>query len=168
MKIVHIILKLLKFQRTKLLPGYTIAELLVVMAIFATLIGIATINLVGAKQKASLNTSIDLLIADLKNQQLKTMIGNTEGFNTADSYGIHFNTNSYTLFKGASYDPNSGTNFTVDLGDNVFFVSTPTELVFARVSGELTANGEIEIMDNTTKQLKTIIYNRYGVVTDVN
>ncbi len=150
------------------LPGFTLAELLVTMAIFATLVGIATINLVGARQRASLNTSSEILIGDLRQQQLKSMIGDTEGRANPDRYGIHLGTNDYTLFHGNTYNSGDASNFTVELGDNIQFVGTYSDLIFARVSGELSAGGSIILEDNTTNTQKTLQYNRYGVITDVD
>lgn len=156
-----------KYRNIYYLPGFTIAELLVTMAIFVTLVGIATINLVGAKQRASLNTSIDILLGDLRSQQLKSMIGDTEGRVAPGLYGIHFGSYDYTLFHGNNFDINAPSNFTVKLGDNVQFINPPSDLIFARVSGELANGGSILLRDNTTNTTRTLQYNRYGVVTNV-
>ncbi len=148
--------------------GFTLAELLIAMAIFATLAGIATMSLVGAKQRTSLNTSIETLSADLRQQQLKSMVGDTGGRATPDQYGIHFGNSEYTLFYGSTFNLLEGSNFTIQLGDNITFVSSPSDLIFNRVSGELSSGGDIVLRDNTTKATKTLQYNKYGVVTSVN
>lgn len=148
--------------------GFTIPELLVTMTIFVTLVGIATINLAGVKQRASLNTTSEIFIGDFRQQQLKSMMGDTEGRSEPDGYGIHFNSDSYTLFHGDNYSAGSPSNFTVELGDNIKFLSIPSDLIFSRVSGELSSNGSIVLIDDTTNTTKTLEYNRYGVVTDVN
>jgi len=161
-----------KWQMAKdkqfLLRGFTIAELLVTIAIFATLVGIATSNLVGGKQRASLNASGDIFTGDFRQQQLKAMIGDTEGRSAPDTYGVHFGSSEYTLFHGSTFNIMDSSNFTVMLGDNISFVSPPPNLVFARVSGELPSGGSIVMIDNTTKSTITLQFNRYGVITSID
>lgn len=148
--------------------GFTMVELLVVMTIFVTLVGIASINLVGAKQRTSLNTSAEILIGDFRQQQMKAMIGDTEGRASADKYGVHFETDSYTLFNGSVYNPADTENFNIELGDNISFSNLPSDVIFERVNGQTGSANTIVLRDNTTNTLKTIQYNVYGVVTDVN
>lgn len=155
-------------SRIKLQAGFTLTELLITMTIFATLAGIATMSLVGAKQRTSLNTSIEIVSADLRQQQLKSMVGDTSGRTAPDSYGIHFGTSEYTLFSGSTFNLLEESNFTIQLGDNISFVSPPADLIFSRVSGELSAGGSLLLRDNTTKATKTLQYNKYGVITSVN
>jgi prepilin-type N-terminal cleavage/methylation domain-containing protein len=157
-----------KLSSKNLFRGFTIVELLVTMSIFATLVGIATINLVGAKQRTVLNTSIDILIGDIRQQQIKAMLGDTEGRSSSDKYGIHFSTTSYTLFHGSSYNSSEATNFTIQLGDNCQFFNSPSDIIFDRVNGEVAAAGSVVLRDNTTKTQKTVQYNLYGVITSVN
>lgn len=158
----------LKNGGRSLQPGFTLTELLITMTIFATLAGIATMSLVGAKQRTSLNTSVEMVSADLRQQQLKSMVGDTGGRTTPDRYGIHFGTSEYTLFHGSTFNLLESSNFTVQLGDNITFVSPPTDLIFDRVSGELSVGGNIILRDNTTKATKTLQFNKYGVITSVN
>lgn len=150
------------------MKGFTIVELLVTMVIFATLIGLATINLAGAKQRTSLNTSVEVLVNDLAQQQLKAMTGDTEGRSSPDLYGIHFNNNKYILFHGTVFNSSDTSNFTVNLGDNITFTQNFPDVIFQRVNGETGTSGSITLLDNTTKTQKSINYNRYGVVTGIN
>lgn len=152
--------------------GITLVELIVVMAIFTTLIGLTTINLLGAKQQASLSTSVDTLITDIKEQQVKAMVGDTEGRGNTDKYGIHFETNTYTLFHG-TYTPGDSSNSVISLGDSIQFstVSFPSsQLIFSKGSGEVSGSGSntIVVQDISNGSTKTITINRYGVVTGIN
>src|SRR5688500_3590048 len=96
--------------------GFTVIELLLGISIFIILLGIVTLNLNTAKTQTSLSATVETLTADLSQQQLKAMIGDTEGRTTSDTYGIHFDTDSYTLFHG-TYSVSESTNFSINMPD---------------------------------------------------
>jgi len=155
------------------MKGFSLIEYLLVMAIFAILAGLITINLVNTHHRVSLDTSVNTLLADLHEQQLKAMTGDTEGRMTTDPYGIVFGTNSYTLFHG-TYSPSASDNFTVSLGQQIQFgtVTFPSsQIIFLKGSGEISgfSNGQntITVEDTTDSNQKTITINRYGVVTGI-
>lgn len=151
-----------------ILKGFTLPELIVSVAIFAILATLVTLNVVGVKQRASLDTTINVLLSDLKQQQLKAMTGDTEGRVVADAYGMHTETNKYILFHGNIFDPNSVDNFSIDLGDNVEF-TTSSDIIFSRISGEISSgNMTLILQENTTGVARTINLNKYGIVTGVN
>jgi prepilin-type N-terminal cleavage/methylation domain-containing protein len=149
--------------------GFTLVELLIGITIFATLAGIATISLSKASRSASLNTTISSLLTDIKQQQLKAMIGDTEGRSAGSNYGVYFNSSSYTLFHG-NYTAGDATNFTIQLPGNMQFTTTNVQLTFANGSGSLAAGSAtaVTIRDTTNSSQKTIQFNTYGVVTAIN
>jgi len=148
--------------------GFTLIELMVVITITAILLGFITINLVSSQQRASLNAIEQELLADLKQQQLKAMIGDTEGRETSDTYGIHFDSGKYTLFHG-TYSSTDSANFAINLDQNFQFQSPGTDIIFSKISGEISAGSitNIVIRDSTNGNVKTITVNRYGVVTQI-
>lgn len=143
-------------------------ELIVVMSIMATLIGLITINLVGSQQRASLNSIVQNLISDIRQQQIKAMVGDTQDTISADSYGIHTDSNQYVLFKGTSYSPLDASNFKISLPTNMQFISPGSDIIFSKISGEIAAAVSLQLQDATNSNTKTIEFNRYGVVTSVN
>lgn len=154
--------------------GFTIVEVLVVISILIVLIGLSTINLLNAKHQSSLSTSVDTFITDLKQQQLKAMVGDTEGRSTSDNYGIFFGTNTYKLFHGtfSSSDP---TNFNVTLGDSIQFsdVTFPgSQIIFLKGSGEVdnytSGSSTVTVKDILDNNQRTITVNEYGVITAIN
>ncbi len=152
----------------KLASGFTLVELIVTVTIFASLLIFTTLNVVNVKQRTSLQTTIEILIGDLRQQQLKAMVGDTEGRLIRDDYGVHFNQTSYILFHGGTYSPAGTALFTVSLGDNVQVVSG-NDIIFSRNSGESVGGAtNIVLRENTTRIQKTIYLNQYGVVTAVN
>lgn len=147
--------------------GITYVELIVVTALILTLTTLATINLLGAKHKASMESTITPLIADLKQQQLKSMIGDTEGQTNSASYGIYFSSSSYTLFRD-TYSPANPENLEIKLGDNIDVVNPNYSISFSEGNGEI-GNATSVILQNTlTGEQKTINLNKYGAITSVN
>lgn len=147
--------------------GFTLVELAVVISIFVTLLGFITITLVRSQQTASLTSVEEILLADLKQQQLKAMIGDTEGRPTPDLYGIHFDSNRYVTFHGSAYSSSDTSNSVINLESNMQFNSPGFDVVFSSKSGENTAPIIIELQDNTNSKLKRIHLNILGTVTQV-
>jgi prepilin-type N-terminal cleavage/methylation domain-containing protein len=148
--------------------GFTLIELSVVTGIILILLGFITINLVRSQQSVSLNSVEQVLLADLKQQQLKSMIGDTEGRAISDSYGIHFDSDKYVLFHGA-YSTEDPANSTVELDENFKFDFPEANIIFQKISGEISADSVLNVVleDSTNENHKTIIINKYGVVTQV-
>lgn len=155
--------------------GFSLVELVVVTFFFIVLAGYAIINLPRILQKAAIHVSVDTVVSDLRQQQIKAMTGDTEGRGSLDHYGIYFQTNSYTLFHGATYNPNDLANQNIPFQNNMqlMTISFPNaSVIFTKGSGEILGfvNGSNTlILKNTvSNEIKTITINRYGVVTLVN
>jgi prepilin-type N-terminal cleavage/methylation domain-containing protein len=154
--------------------GFTLIELTVVIGIVTGLVIIASVNLLGSYRKSNLNSTITTLTADIKQQQLKSMLGDTEGRAAADTYGIYFGNTNYVLFHGAAYNPASSDNFTIDLASGLTFtaVSFPNSvIIFSRGGGEVasfTAGSNTFALTYPQGDSKTFTFNRYGTLTQVN
>jgi prepilin-type N-terminal cleavage/methylation domain-containing protein len=146
--------------------GFTLIEISVVILVMATLLGFITINLVRSQQGASLTSAQEVLVVDLRQQQLKAMIGDTEGRSTSDPYGIHFDSNRYVLFHGSVYSSSDASNFTVNLDSNMQFNNPNFDVIFSKISGT-TSTSTIELRDNTNSKLKRIHLNSLGVVNQI-
>lgn len=154
--------------------GFTLVEVIVVMAIVSTLFAISIVSLNTFQQNTFQNTSEDVLLSDLKLQQLKSMTGDNNSTTTFEEFGIHFETNSYTLFRGSSYSASDPENFTVTLNPNLSFSQVDfanSQIVFERNSGEIIGftpgNNTITINNNVTDSDSIITLNRYGVITQL-
>src|SRR4051812_23621187 len=75
--------------------GFTLPEVIVVKAIMLTLLGLSSVSLAGVSRTTSIGSTVDAFIADVKEQQVKAMVGDTEGSGSAASYGVHFEGTSY-------------------------------------------------------------------------
>jgi prepilin-type N-terminal cleavage/methylation domain-containing protein len=150
--------------------GFTLVELLLVMAIFAVLSGIATINLANVQHKSQLSSTVTALIADVRSQQVESMVGDGQGTGAATNYGIRFSSTSYTLYR-TTYGTS---NFVVTLPTNLqlTFASASSDLVFLKGSGEIpgysSASAVLTIKDTADNSQKIVKLNRFGVITSVN
>lgn len=145
--------------------GFTLPELIITMGILSILFGFVAVNLIHLQRRSSLTTTVDTLVSDLYSQQNKAMVGDTEGRVTVDEYGVHFETNKYSFFHGLSY---STSDFDVELDPSLQFLST-TDIIFSKGGGEVSgAPITVTLQDTTNGNIKTIIFNRYGVITDIN
>ena len=153
--------------------GFTLVELVLVMAIGSILFGFLTFNLIGQQKTVSVNGVSDALVSDLSSQQNKAMLGT--GITNGNSYGIYFKSDKYILFKGTTYSAIDSGNFTVPI-DSGFSISnitfTNNTIVFSARTGEVNgfSNGHnaVTMRDLQGTKTKTITVNRYGVVTGEN
>lgn len=147
--------------------GFTLIEMIVVISTIVTLLGFITISLVRSHETASLASVEAVLVADLRQQQLKSMIGDTEGRADSDQYGVHFEERRYVLFHGPTYSSTDTSNFVINLESNMQFNSPEFEVIFSKKSGEIASGVIIELQDNTNSKLKRIHLNPLGVITQV-
>ena len=158
-------------QSSKLQKGFTLLELTLVIGLLSAIFGFITVNLLNVKNRASLNASVTTVITDFKQQQLKAMIGDTEGRESSDHYGIRFEHGKYIFFNGSSYVANPS-NFEVILSDSIQIANHPKTVIFTKGSGEVMGydplQNTIVLHDATSSQQKTLEFNRYGAITVVN
>ncbi len=154
--------------------GYTLIELIIVMGILIILFGFTTINLSGVARLTSTSEAVDLLTADIRSQQTKAMTGSGDG-TSGSSYGIYFQTDRYTLFRGATYSSQNTTNFTVELDQNLNLANDTfpnSTLIFLQSSGEISGyaagNSTITIENTAGNEQKTIRVNQLGTVDQIN
>ncbi len=155
--------------------AFTLPELIVVMGVLFTLLAFSSVNLLGSRHKASLNSTVTSLVSDLRLQQLKSILGDTEGRSSADSYGIYFGSNSYTLFHGSTYSAGSADNVVINIETGLSFsnVSLPgSYVVFSRGSGEFagynSSTDTFELSHSSAGLTKLFTINQYGVVAQVD
>lgn len=144
-------------------------ELMTVIGIILVLFGLSWINFTSLPSRATLQTDSVALINDLKSQQMLAMTGDTQGGGAESDYGVHFESTTYTLFKGDTYMLGAPGNFIVDLGNaNLSFtgVSFPENvIIFTKGSGEMTPC-QFSITDALSGTVKSIKLNKYGATTD--
>lgn len=150
--------------------GFTFIEVVTAMGVVAILFLVSSSNLFRTKHKADLSSAITVFISDTRQQQIKAMSGlGTEEDEAGYAYGISVNGNSYTLFKGLSYQESDSTNRTVSF-DNLLEITSSfpsSEIIFATGSGEIVSFSSdmnaVYIRNTATNEQKTIQFNRLGV-----
>lgn len=151
--------------------GFTVIELMVSIGILTILFAFTTINITRLPSNAAQGASYDRIISDIRSQQTKAMTSYDPALAPVGgkSYGVHFESSTYTIFTGTTYSPSDTSNFIVELDPNVTItnVSFPnSQIVFTPgsgdVSGYVSGSDSISITNSTNGQEKTLKINKYG------
>lgn len=144
--------------------GFTLPELIIAVSFFAILLTLVTINLLGSRKQIAQGANIDVMVADIKAQQAKSMGG--EGTSVPSDYGVYLESDKYTLFTGDTYSAGNSTNFAIGLDpavtlNNILFPNSV--IVFSKGSGEVAnfSSGQNAFSVNS----KTVTINKYGAIT---
>ncbi len=162
------------FKKQNRSAGFTLLELVIVIAVTLALLAFATINLFNLPSATTIDTASNTLVEDIKTQQIKAMVGDTEGRGVPDTYGIYFMPTSYVFFHGAAYIANSPDNFTSSLASGYTITTTfpSSTLVFNKGSGEIVnfsnTQDSITVTDGRTGKQKTMVLNKYGTIVDMH
>lgn len=155
--------------------GFTIPELVIVMSIMISLYLLGTNNLFSPQRTNELQTTLDSLISDMTSQQSRAMTGDIADGSANSDYGVYFEQDRYTLFKGSSFSAGDANNFTIVLGPNLRFSSIGfpnSVVVYSMSSGEVSGyvNGQdtLVLQDSGEGISRTIHVNSYGVIDSVN
>ncbi len=142
--------------------GFTLVELLVSIAILAVLFAITTINISPLPSNTLQSANLDTLLSDIRSQQTWSMSDDS-------SYGIHFGTDSYTLFKGDTYVEGVSTNTVINFDSGIVFseVTFPNSvIVFSPGSGDITnyitGQDSFILASLATNKSTVIKINKYG------
>jgi prepilin-type N-terminal cleavage/methylation domain-containing protein len=162
----------MKITRSK--KGATIIELLLVLAVLSILSGFVVINLGRITRTTSVLSSSEVLLSDVRTQQEKAMNGAGDGTENT-SFGIFFETDKYTLFRGTAYSASEPTNIVINLPEDINFVNITfpqSTVVFNATSGEISGfsagNNTVSLVNTTGGEQKAIRFNRYGVIDSIN
>lgn len=141
--------------------GFTIIELLVSFAILLVLFALVTINISPLPSNTLQVTNLDVLLSDIRSQQTWAMSDDS-------SYGVHFESGSYTLFKGNTYIEGV-TNTVINLDPGIVFsnITLPDSvIVFSPGSGDvinyLEGQDSFAINSSVTNKSTVIKINKYG------
>lgn len=160
----------MKFLRGQ--QGLTLIEMMLVIGILALLFAIGVVSLSTIQITTTSSSASTVLISDLKTQQIKAMVGDTEGRGIPDNYGVKILTDKYIMFHGNNYNPSDTSNFSVPIPAN-YILSTTFEdstILFASDSGELVnfylGQDTITLTNTTSSKSEVIKLNKYGTVTN--
>lgn len=147
--------------------GFTFTELIIVTGMMVTLIGLGSQVMLSWRNKSDLEATRKTLLADIQNQQIRSMTGACS--RTGDC-GVYFGTDDYVLFDGSVYDQNDPANFRIPLEVNFQFSNislSGNQMVFEKESGEIVGYdpGRSQVEMTETSSGRSVIYhwNKYGV-----
>lgn len=125
--------------------GYTVIELLVVIFIIVVLASLTIAGFRFFTHQISLDSSVEQIVETLNLAQNKTVASVSES-----SYGVHFATNSFTLFTGSSYNPADPANEIFDLANEVEIFDIALagggqDVIFNRLTGNTKQFGQISL-----------------------
>lgn len=140
-----------RWGRTRMKRAFTIIEVLVVLTILITIIGIGYMSVIGIERRAPVTATVDTLIGDLRGQQTQAMAGGSKGT------GITFNTTSYTLLPSGA----------VTLLPANITIAPSGSIYFANGSGDVTGVTAFTVTQTLSGETKTFTVNRYGAVTSI-
>lgn len=167
-------LELKKINKLVWRSGYSIPELLVVMVIIGGLFFLGSDTLFAPQRKNTSETTINTLLAEISNQQNKSMSGDIGSGTVQNSYGLYFTSTSYTTFRGTVYTGGNSTNFTTTLHPDLRFstIDLPSsQIIFATSSGSFqgysASHNSVVLQDSVGSVTKTLRFNQYGVVESV-
>lgn len=123
--------------------GFTLIEVLIVIAIAAILFAIVLSGFSGLRQETDLSLAAQDSVAFLQQARIKTLSSES-----SSSYGVHFETSKFTLFTGNTYDSVDPSNkdrilpTSVDIS-SISLAGGGADVVFKRLTGETAAYGSV-------------------------
>lgn len=152
--------------------GFTLVELIVVLGVIGLMTVIFLPNLLGSRSHVEVRSNAYTVVADIKAQQLKAMLGDTEGRGINSPYGVHFETTTYTLFHGDTYSPAEPSNAIIALAGDLHFnnVSFPSStIVFQKGNGEIfgfvSGGNGFSLTVGSTGEVINVSFNQLGIVS---
>jgi prepilin-type N-terminal cleavage/methylation domain-containing protein len=137
--------------------GFTLIEMLLVIALFMILAGLSTPFYARFLTQNNVNNVVDQLSGQLRKAQIYAMMGRQNG-----AWGVTVNSGAIILFQGSSYATrNSAFDEKFLLNPNISITGL-TEVVFAKVSGLPSTTPTIVITGNNSS--KTVTVNSQGVI----
>ena len=154
--------------------GFTILEIVIVIAFLLILTSMVLPTSLRFRSSGDINAVINNFISDAKNQQIKAMLGDTEGGGIVDKYGIYLTSNKYVLFHGSTYSSSDTNNLSINMKSGIQILNSfpNNSIIFIQKSGEIASynsgSDTITIKDNNNSISRILKFNKYGSIIDNN
>ena len=145
--------------------GFTLIEILLVIAVFIILLTISVVALRPFQKQSDLQSSSQEIISALKRAQNRTLASENES-----TFGVFFDTSGqYILFKGAVYGADPLADEVSRLPDSVEFsvvdLGGGDEIVFDRLDGTTSQPGSITVrLKSSPSQIQVIYIDVLGII----
>ncbi len=143
--------------------GVTLIELLLVIAIMATVSALAMPLVSGASRASDLDASASIAVNSLSEAQTSAMSGKNPR-----RFGVHFETSKFVFFRGASYNPADPDNDIHDLSQQVQITSVAisgggSDIHFSDYRGLPTETGTV-VFSGADGATRTVSVNAAGLI----
>ncbi len=149
----------------KLKQGFTVVELLIVLAVMGIILGIIYGSFSGFRNQQILNSGTEDVLSVLNQAHSKTLAAKS-GYR----YGVHMASTTVTLFQGATYNAGAASNQVITLASGAIVMNTAVvggglDVVFDRLTGKTSQPGTIrlEVANNPSKN-RTITITSTGII----
>jgi prepilin-type N-terminal cleavage/methylation domain-containing protein len=143
--------------------GFTLVELLIVMAISLILVTAAVPIYGGLQVSAQLNETNSQIIQTLRTARERSVAGVNNS-----RHGVYFGSNTYTIYQGNSYtgrDTAYDRTATLDSALSFTYDITDGEVNFTQNKGKVNNTGTITV-NHSVAGSRSIVVNKYGVVEE--
>lgn len=137
--------------------GFTLMEIVVVVAISTLLLGISLSAFTGVVNRQTIEKDTENVYAMLQKAR-NLAIDGVDG----SQYGVRFASTTITLFKGTGYSATNPTNQVTSLGAKtevswINLTSGTSTIYFSKINGKPSATGTIEIILKSNSTIKEVI-----------
>lgn len=144
--------------------GFSMLEVILAISIMAILVGLATTYYSNSQVRADVNSQAANIVHYLRLAQSNA----ASGLNNTN-HGLHFETSSYTIFEGESYDNDSPKNVKIDLPstmtiDGINLDGGGGNVIFLKSTGETDNFGTITVNSAAINKTVTITINYVGTI----
>ncbi|HTK33207.1 MAG TPA: GspH/FimT family pseudopilin [Candidatus Paceibacterota bacterium] len=133
-------------QRPSTTAGFTLIEILLVIAIAGILLSIGTYWYNTARSNAIVSTTTDSIVSALEQARSNAISGKNGA-----SFGVKFNSDSYVTFMGSAYSTSSASNSTTTIDSGATLTNTITDpndaIVFTRLTGATNSTATVTVME---------------------
>lgn len=151
--------------------GFTLIEVLITVSLLAILLGLGSVVFGSYARQDQLEAESKKLVGIIAEAQTQTLAGFSQGGSDSLNFGLHFETDSYTLFSGLTFNPADPQNQKTSLPLRLQFsqISLPGQnLLFEKITGQVLnfdpAQNYLLLQDQSANQKKKISINKLGVV----
>lgn len=151
-----------KNRKTK--SGFTLIELSLSLGLIAIILGMGLLYTENSQARADFNTQVSVLVSYLRLAQSNTIAGLGNG-----THGIHLTSDSYTIFTGSSYVPDSPANHELPLPptvviDDIALNGGGNDIIFTAPSGETNTYGSFRLYSSRINKSQIIYITRLGTI----
>jgi len=149
-----------KERGDKIIKGFTLVEIVIVLSIVAILTFITFISFLVLNKTQALDEQTKSIVSVIERARSLTL-----GAKDDTPYGVHFETTKIVLFKGNTYVPINPSNITENLNylttlSLISLTGSTSNIVFSRLWGSVSATGTVRLSlkSNNLASSTVIIY----------